>query len=126
MATSHVVSREIWLMFAAGLGLLLWVLAPWAVSSEVWVHEGLVEVTSRIFGILRQRQIVEIDPAEDSLRDIVPRVARPRAGLMDALDYYCLELKETGHKPVTVGRHIRERGQAERIAREMKQAMGLK
>jgi hypothetical protein len=56
----------------------------------------------------------------------VPRVARPRAGLMDALDYYCLELQQTGHQPVIVGRHIRERGQAERIAREMKQAMGLK
>jgi hypothetical protein len=118
LATGRALDWAVWTMFGAGLFFLWTLLAPWFSSIETWVSGTKVLA---IYNSPWGRRSVTVDP-----RDVTDVEVGPdglRTGLLDATDYYSVNLvMETGRK-VKVARHLRERRAAEVAASQIHTAL---
>ncbi len=118
LATSHRIGWETWGIFGVGLWFLGWAMRPWITSTTVTVtpSEGTIKVINRRL-LMKTNKVVLID----DLRDVVVKPSSLRTGLMEALDFYHLELQQANGKAVVAGRHLRDPWQAKVIAQTMKE-----
>jgi hypothetical protein len=115
LATSHPIGWETRVIFGAGLWFLAWTLGPWASSTEIGISQGLFQITNR--SAFAKRTAL-VPPGE--VADIRVRPSSLRTGLLDGLDFYHLELQSAQGNRIIAGRHLRDRLQAEAIARAIR------
>lgn|GEM_PF-6136350 len=119
LATAEGANWSTWAMFAVGLGFLAALLAPWSVSREARIADGMIAIRRRSpIGSRKQSfHLVDIESV-----DVKP--AGLRSGLVDAAPYYQIELTTiTGRKAVALS-HFREKRLAEAVAEQIGEAAG--
>ncbi len=118
LATGRGLDWAVWTMFAVGLFFLGTLLAPWFSSVVTRVTGEEVHVTrtspwGRRAETVRSSDIVDVSVATDGLR----------TGLLDATDYYAVNLITESGRKVKVAGHLRERRAAEVAASQIHTAL---
>ena len=118
LATGSGLDWAVWMMFGAGLFFLATLLAPWFSSIETKIDRVDVQVTrttpwGRRVESIDIRTISDVDVAPDGLR----------TGLLDATDYYRVNLITEGGRKIKAAGHLRERRAAEAAASQIHTAL---
>jgi hypothetical protein len=118
LATGKGLDWTVWTMFGVGLFFLATLLAPWFSSIETQVTgQGVRIIRRKPWGRRAQTvtmgDVAEIEVAGDGLR----------TGLLDATDYYRVNLITRDGRKVLVGEHLRERRGAEIAAAQIQTAI---
>jgi hypothetical protein len=108
-----------WAMFAAGLGFLALLLAPWSVRRRVRIADGRVWLEQRTL-LGKSKQSFHLGDIES----IDVKSAGLRSGLVDAAQYYQIELTTIAARKVVVLSHFRERRLAEVVAEQISDEIG--
>lgn len=109
---------ETWLMFAAGLGFLGVLLAPWLRSYRVEISGGQITVETRILFWKSRKTFA---PGEIESVEAVP--GGQRTGLAEPTAYSAIRLRTRSGAAVTAGAHFRECASAEAAAEQLRQAV---
>ena len=118
LATSRGLDWTVWTMFGVGLAFLGTLLAPWFSSIETRITGQSVHVIrtspwGRRSHTVALDDIATVEAAGDGLR----------TGLLDATDYYRVNLITQSGRKVKVGGHLRERRAAEIAASQIQTAI---
>lgn len=118
LATGRGLDWTVWTMFAVGLLFLWMLLAPWFSGMETRVSASEIQVIrsspwGRRSESVKTADATDVEVAGDGLR----------AGLLDATDYYAVNVITEGGKKVKVAGHLRERRAAEIAASQIHSAI---
>ncbi len=119
LATADGSNWSTWTMFAAGLGFLGALLAPWSVSREARISDGIL--TIRKSAPLRSsKQTFHLEDIES----VDVQHAGLRSGLVDAAPYYKIVLTTITGRKITALSHFREKRLAEAVAEQIGEQAG--
>ena len=118
LATGRTLDWTVWAMFGVGLFFLGTLLAPWFSSTETRVTPRSVRVVRSWPWGRRSRSIATEDVSDV---EVVPEGLR--TGLLDATDYYRVNLITRDGRKVKAAGHLRERRAAEVAAAQIQTAI---
>ena len=119
LSTAAGIDWATWAMFAAGIGFLGALLAPWTVRRELRIENGEATIIRRTPWGLRKETL--------PLHEIEVIEAAPdgwRTGLVDAIQYYHVRLTTIRGRRAVALSHFREKRLAEAVAEQVGEAIG--
>jgi hypothetical protein len=119
LTTATGIDWATWAMFAAGLGFLGLLLAPWSVHRRAIIADGRLLIEQRTL-LGKSKQSFHLDDIESI--DVKPTGLR--SGLVDAARYYQIELTTIAARKAVVLSHFRERRLAEAVAEQIGEEIG--
>ncbi|MBI1356146.1 MAG: hypothetical protein GC160_17535 [Acidobacteria bacterium] len=119
LTTASGIDWSTWAMFAAGIGFLGVLLAPWIVGHETRIENGQAVITRRTPWGKKQESL-----PLDEIETIEAAPDGWRTGLVDATRYYRVQMTTSRGKRAIALSHFREKRLAEAVAEQVGEAIG--